>query len=266
MERKKSSTRIIFGWSFFFSFSFLFSFFRSASSFCREKIFTLIHIDCLLYANIYINDTPRTLWNNFGNGYATDWISKFTFVAGKSMTYTIRKQERNREMCVCVYLSAAGEHCYSLFPPRSHWILQFYAHFKCAPYHSPSLWHQAKHTHTHCKATALREREKNRARRAERKKPNRRSVYIRNVRFWRDEWKNIEIKGSFGMCGPSVFNILFLCTIKFWNCNGLFNDWNRNGSTFLFFHQRRHRRRRSRFPFRHLRAHLVKFPWQWTRL
>ena len=68
------------------------------------------------------------------------------------------KSETGR--CVCVYLSAAGEHCYSLFPPRSHWILQFYAHFKCAPYHSPSLWHQAKHTHTHCKATALRERKK----------------------------------------------------------------------------------------------------------
>lgn len=92
-------------------------------------------------------------------------------------------------LCVCVCLSAAGEHCYSLFPPRSHWILQFYARFKCAPYHSPSLWHQAKHTHS--KATAL--QEKKISRKGRKKKPNSRSVYIRNVRFlarWMEKYWN----------------------------------------------------------------------------
>lgn len=52
------------------------------SIFCRRsswEIAWLIHIDCLLYANISINDTPRTLWNNFGNVYTANGI---TFVVG----------------------------------------------------------------------------------------------------------------------------------------------------------------------------------------
>lgn len=60
-------------------------------------------------------------------------------------------------------------------------------------------------------------------------------MYKRNGAVLTRRMENIEIKGSFGMCGPSVLNIFFLCTIKFWNCNGnsLFNDSNENAHIFF---------------------------------
>lgn len=60
VEWKKKVLRGLFSVDPFFPYSFI----------QLSQIFWLIHIDCLLYANIYINDTPSTLWNNFGNGYA----------------------------------------------------------------------------------------------------------------------------------------------------------------------------------------------------
>lgn len=164
------------------------------------EIGSLIHIDCLLYANIYINDTPRTLWNNFGNVYAAIGLANLrSSSSAKSMAY--KCPEIYRFWVLRILATICRMYNYIVFhldykflcfrfesSGRNHYGIKNRIYIsKCG--------HHVKNRNARMKEKNITEGKWN----GEHKQSS-------------DEWENIEIKGSFKLC---VFVCVFLAQM-FW--------------------------------------------------